>query len=474
MPSRRDQVQSYQFFVQRMTSALVARDPDPAVAPFRRLGAAGLGGIMVAVLVLGAVGIFGFIVPGGATKWREGDSVILEKETGARYLFRDGRLHPVLNYASALLALEAPAATLSVSRNSLVGVARGPRIGIPHAPDALPDPERMLSGPWTLCSQSARDEAGDLVATTVLTVGRRPEGGREPGDTALLARDSRSERLFLVWRDHRHEITNERIVLEGLTMRSEPVVTVGGAWLNALPAGEPIGTRQVPGRGEPSTALPDAVTGQVYVVESQNGSRQYYLAERERLAPLTQLQADVLFADPATRAAYPGGTPQAIPINADTAVSAPQVPPAAEGGPRAPEQRPEVARLAGEQPAVCAGYEPGQHEPRLLLDAVVQPVREPVRTAEQTADGIPLADRVVIEPGFGVLVAAMPSPEAPAGILNLITDLGYRYPLASDAVPAMLGYGEIEPVHLPASLVVRLPSGPALDPVTAKRAVDAR
>ncbi|MDG4762750.1 type VII secretion protein EccB [Solwaraspora sp. WMMD406] len=470
MPSRRDQVQSYQFLVQRMTSALVARDPDPAVAPFRRLGGAGLAGMMVAVLCLGAVGVFGFIVPGGATSWRDGDTVILEKETGTRYLFRDGRLHPVLNYASALLAMEAPVPTRSVSRNSLVGAARGPSIGIPNAPDALPDPDRMLDGGWTLCSQLARDEAGDPVTTTVLTVGRPPAGGRDPGDTALLVRDVGTAGLYLIWRDHRHEITDEAIVLEGLTLRSEPVVDVGGAWLNALPAGEPIGARPVAGRGEPSGALPDALVGQVHVVESQAGSRQYYLVERTWLTPLSQLTAEVLLADPATRQAYRDGRPRAIGLDADAAVSAPKAPPST-GGPQPPERRPEIARLADAQPAVCAGYAPGQPEPTVLLDAQVDPVRDPVRTAEATPQGVPLADRVVIEPGYGALVEAMPSPDAPTGVLHLVTDQGYRYPLASAAVPTMLGYGDVEVVALPAGLVVRLPSGPALDPVAAKRSV---
>ncbi|ASW57115.1 type VII secretion protein EccB [Plantactinospora sp. KBS50] len=473
MASRRDQVQSYQFFVQRMTSALVARDPDPANAPFRRLGGAGLGGIMVAVIFLAAVGVYGLIRPGGATRWKEGGSVILEKETGTRYLYRDGELHPVLNYASALLALEAPAATVSVSRNSLVGVPRGSRLGIPYAPDSLPDPGRMLSGPWTLCSQPARNEANELVATTVLTVGRPPTGGRSPDAAALLVKDEKNNRLYLVWHDHRYLINDATTVLEALTLASEHPHPVGAAWLNALPAGEPIGTIAVSGRGTPSSALRDALTGQVFVVQSQDGSRQYYLAQRSNLLPITPLQADVVLADPATRAAYPGvRTLKATQLNADTAAAAPKAAQSDKGAARAPEQRPQIAPLTGDRPAVCARYEPGQNEPTVLLDAQVRPVKEPVRTPEQSATGIPLADRVVVEPGYGVLVSSKPSPGAPTGTLNLVTDLGYRYPLSDAAVAGVLGYGDVEPVQLPASLVVRLPSGPALDPTAAKRALD--
>jgi type VII secretion protein EccB len=468
MPSRRDQVQSYQFFVQRMTSALLARDPDPAVAPFRRLGGAGLGGIMVAVLCLGAVGVFGFVVPGGSTRWQDGRSVILEKETGARYVYRDGQLHPVANYASALLALESFAPVTSVSRNSLVGTARGTRIGIPDAPDALPEAKRILDGAWTLCSQTVRDQSGELVTTTVLTVGRPPVDGRAADDGALLVRDADTGRLHLVWRDQRHELVDEEVVLEGLTLRSEPVVLVGGAWLNALPAGEPVGSREVRGRGERPSALPEAVTGRIYVVENQAGGRQYYLAERDRLVPLTELQAEVLMADPRTRDAYGGDRPQALPVDAATVVGAPRAAAEQPSRSQAPQRRPEFVRLVDGQQSVCAGYLPGSHEPQVLLDARTAPLAEAIGTPARTADGVPLADLVVIEPGHGALVESMPSPDAPVGTLNLVTDLGIRYPLADPAVAAMLGYRQVAPVRLPASLVVRLPSGPALDPATAK------
>lgn len=473
MPSRRDQVQSYQFFVQRMTSALVAREPDPeTAAPFRRLGGAGFASLMVAVLCLAAVGVYGLLRPGGATKWKEQAAVILEKETGTRFIYREGRLYPVVNYSSALLALGEAAPTVSVSRNSLVGTPRGTPIGIRDAPDALPAPKRLRSGPWTLCTRLSRDPAGGDVATTVLMVGTASDGGREMGDTALLVRDTTTNGLYLIWHDHRYEISDENVVLEGLTMTTEPVVEVGGAWLNALPAGEPIGIPEVADRGERSDALREARIGQVFVVESQNGGRQYYLVERGQLRPLTQLQAEVLLADPAATRAYPDGAlPEPISLSAGAAAAAPKAPPPAGGPHRAPGERPEIAQEADDRPAICAAYQPGRSEPVLLLGNQLEPVQDPVRTAEQSNTGIPLADRVAIEPGHGVLVAAMPAPEASTGALSLVTDLGYRYPLASKDVAEMLGYRDVRPVELPASLVDRLPAGPALDPAAAKQAL---
>lgn len=473
MSSRRDQVQSYQFFVQRMTSALVAREPDPDAAPFRRLGGAGFASIMVAVLCLAAVGVYGILRPGGATTWKESGRVILEKETGTRYIYRESRLYPVINYSSALLALGSAADTVSVSRNSLVGTPRGTPIGIRDAPDALPDSERLLTGPWTLCTQPVRDSAGADVATTVLTVGAAPGGGRELGEMALLVRDTTTNQLHLIWRDYRYAIQDENIVLEGLTMTTERQVEVGGAWLNALPSGEPIGIPNVVGRGESSDALPNTRIGQVMVVESQSGGRQYYLVERNQLRPLTQLEAEVLLADPEATQAYPNGAaPEPISLSASAAAAAPKAPPAADGPHRAPGNRPEIIREVGDQTAVCAAYHSGRSEPTLLLDGQVQQLQEPVLTPEQSTAGIPLADQVVIEPGHGVLVEAMPAPNAATGALSLVTDLGYRYSLASREVANTLGYSDVEPVALPASLVDRLPAGPALDPTAAKQALD--
>jgi hypothetical protein len=77
------------------------------------------------------------------------------------------------------------------------------------------------------------------------------------------------------------------------------------------------------------------------------------------------------------------------------------------------------------------------------------------------------ADRVVVEPGRGAVVAAQPAPGAP-GTLSVVSELGIRYPVPSAEVLAALGYGGVRPVALPAGLVSLLPVGPALDPSAAR------
>src|SRR4051794_28754878 len=135
MSSRQDQLHSYQFMVQRVVAALVMRETDPARSPFRRIAGSTLVGVLLAVLALGGVAAYAVINPGGSAAWRDESAVIVERETGAIYLYRDQLLHPVLNYTSALLILGTPGAkSIEASRASLADTPRGPAWGIADAP----------------------------------------------------------------------------------------------------------------------------------------------------------------------------------------------------------------------------------------------------------------------------------------------------------------------------------------------------
>jgi hypothetical protein len=61
----------------------------------------------------------------------------------------------------------------------------------------------------------------------------------------------------------------------------------------------------------------------------------------------------------------------------------------------------------------------------------------------------------------------MPSPTATSGSLFLVTDEGRRYGISDDDARDTLGYGDMTPVQMPASLVARIPAGDALDPKAA-------
>ncbi|OLF11178.1 type VII secretion protein EccB [Actinophytocola xinjiangensis] len=472
MASKRDQLQAQQFVVQRATSALVVGETDPEHPPFRRPVSSSFIGVALAIVALACVGVYGMIVPGGNDAWRDPKAVIVESETGTRFVYLDGRLHPVANYASAVLLVGQGATTKKVSRDSMVDVPRGPRLGIADAPDALPGTDRLLTDSWSLCSTPANDMTGGRVEESVLLVGATADGGHTLGDQGLLVRLAETDERYLVWRGHRHQLVDYAVTGTGLAMSAQPWARVGRAWLDVLPEGDPISPIPVPDAGSPSTAVPgreDLRTGAIVQVLTSGGTTQYYLVGKAELRPITELQYDVQRAYAPTRAAYPDGDPAALPLSASLATAAQAPDPSARTDGDVPAQLPEITPLRDGGSTVCAMFAPEASVPRLLVDAVPPPADPLAATAVRTPDGTPLADRVHVRPGWAAVVEAMPSATAQVGTLVVVTDTGRRYSVLNPDVLGSLGYGGVTPVRLPGGLVARLPAGPALDPNEAAR-----
>jgi hypothetical protein len=204
-------------------------------------------------------------------------------------------------------------------------------------------------------------------------------------------------------------------------------------------------------------------------VNAQGGQKQFYVALAGVLAPISPVQADILIASPVTKAAYPGEAVAVRELLPSVAAAAPKAPAATTGPGQPPAQRPAMAQLPDGDPAVCAAFTDAGGAPEVLVGARPAGADRAVPTVAQTREGTLLADRVLVEPGWGALVEAMQAPDAPGGTVYLVTDDGMRFPLASDDVAAALGYGGQKPVRLPASLVARIPEGPALDPAAAAK-----
>jgi hypothetical protein len=86
MATKREQLQSHQFLVQRVVSALILRESDPEQPPFRKPLGAAFAGIALALLILAGFTVYGLIVPGGKNAWRSGQTIIVERETGTRFV----------------------------------------------------------------------------------------------------------------------------------------------------------------------------------------------------------------------------------------------------------------------------------------------------------------------------------------------------------------------------------------------------
>ncbi|MER7167914.1 type VII secretion protein EccB [Micromonospora sp. NPDC000207] len=454
MPSRQDQLHSYQFTVQRAVAALVMRDTDPAQSPFRRLAGAALAGVLVAAIGLGGFALYGLFAGGGA-KWRDPAVVIVEKESGARFVYRDGRLHPVSNYPSALLIIDTEQPrTVLVSRRSIEGVPRGTPLGIADAPDSLPAPGRLSTTAWTVCSVVGDDEAA--TPRSAVLIGSDPGGGRAAGDDAVLLRHPDGS-LHLFWRDRRHLLRDTDVVLAALATTRARAVPVAPALLNTIPAGADLVPLTLPGLGEPSERVADALIGDVYLVRNSGGGVQYAVVDRDGLAGITELQAGLLLARTGQ------GEPEAVTLGRFAVL--PKLPDLTPTGPSAPPPAPpRLATLDHGGLCLRIGDDTGVRDVRLdvtlpQLDAVPNPTGHRVQ-----------ADHVLVAPGRGAVVESVAAPGATGGTLCVVTDLGRRYAVAGPEVLGMLGYRDVRPVRLPAALVSLVPPGSPLDP-TAARAV---
>ncbi|MEH1100282.1 type VII secretion protein EccB [Micromonospora sp. CPCC 205561] len=461
MPSRQDQLHSYQFTVQRAVAALVMRETDPALSPFRRLAGAALASVLVAAIGVGGFALYGLLAGGGKT-WRDPGAVIVEKESGARFVYREQKLHPVLNYASALLIIGAERPkTVLVSRRSIDGVPRGLPLGIADAPDSLPARGRLSTAPWTVCSVAATD-ADRPAPRSALLVGVAPDGGRALGEDALLLRHPDGG-LHLVWHQRRYPVRDPNRVLAALAATRARAVPAAPALLNSLPVGVDLAPLALPGEGERSARVAGARIGDVYLVRNSGGGRQYAVALREGLAGITELQAGLLLART--------GQGEPAPMTLGRFAALPKLPDLTPAGPSAPPAAP--PRLAtGDGSALCVrvGDDGGVAEVRLgarLPDLAAAP-----RTAP-AAGGAVRADHVVVQPGRGAVVEAVAAPGASGGAVSVVTDLGRRYVLAGGEVLGMLGYRDVRPVRLPAGLVALVPAGATLDPAAARVVVPA-
>jgi type VII secretion protein EccB len=462
MPSRQDQLHSYQFMIQRVVAALVMRETDPAQSPFRRAMGATLASVLIAAIALGGVAVYAMIRGFGAKTNQNEAAVLLEKETGATFVRRDGKLHPMLNLTSAML-VAGTSNTRNVSRSSLEGEARGLTLGIPNAPDSLPAPKRLLTDPWTVCSTVQ----GDNVTTrSVLSVGKRATTGRPLGDKAIVARQPDGQ-LYLVWHNRRYVMSDAETLRFPDTANAVPV---SPAVLNNLDEGVPIARIRLDRQGQQSAALRGHQIGEVIVkrddVDDQKDDRLFGVVLDAGLAPITDMEAQLLINDP-QYAAFAGrkemtelqpaefnglrATNRLAPRN-DTAL---------------PASTPDI--VDGRAGGICATADgKGVNEVRV---GVAVP-DGPSDTAGRTGPGGVLADHIDIDGGRGALVQAVASPGATGGAVLLVTDLGWQYALA-DPVKGreVLGYGKVTPVQIPAGLVRLIPEGAALDQEAALRTV---
>jgi type VII secretion protein EccB len=463
VPSRQDQLHSYQYSLQRVVAALVTHEPDPHRSPLRRAGTTALVSLVIAALAVGGAAVYGLLTGHSNVTLQDESAVFLEKGTGARYVFlkSDGKLHPVLNYTSGLLVASGSAPNVvSVSRERLATVPLGDPLGIPDAPDSLPAAKSLLRDRWSVCSAAPDPGSAAAGPRSTLLVGHRitdgtvaaaPGPGRAP--VAVLVSDP-AERIFLVYANRRFLVPPAKAVatLRALGWADRQPWPVAAAWINSVPLGPDLAAPPVPEQGSASS-LRDWRVGQLLT-----DGRQWGVVLADGFAPITRVQALLLQTDPdAYRPQDVGSAFNTLPASEQQLVDD------AGGLPST------VPELAAPTSRVCMTLPVDAAGDGVRIDPTV-PAGVPV-TGEAAVPGGVQADLVHVARGKGALVAAAASATAPptSGTVSIVTDTGRRYPIASRDLLGRLGYGGTAPVQVPAQLVALLPQGPALDAAQARR-----
>ncbi|MFF3503129.1 type VII secretion protein EccB [Streptomyces sp. NPDC003247] len=493
MQSKRDQVEAHVFMMSRLTSGMLLTDPDAAESPMGRTSRGAAWGLLLGALAAAGCVLFGVLSPGGDDSWRSADALIVSKDTGTRYIYQDGVLHPLRNYASARLIGGSDLTTRLVSGASLDGVPRGTAVGISGAPDDLPGTSDVNAGPWLVCSGIYRTAKGERSATTTLVIGSAPpEGDGLTTGQALLVTAPGGER-FLVWHGRRLPLDTEHGAQRALGYGDAVARAVSAEFLNSLPLGPDLAPLDVPGRGTAGPSLDGHATrvGQVFTVQVPDGPVRYYLLTGQGLRPVDATQAALVLGDPRTREdGYGGEPPTAVAlatdtldahlartVTEDTAIEDTAIEDTATedtASAQWPSGPPRLVEAADRQ-NLCVSVESTDGGPGTSVAVVSTLDTSPAAAPEGVQAACSPVDAIAVRPGAGAVVRVLGAGGGELGDTTyLVTDTGVKYRMPSGQAVEDLGYGGTEPAVLPSTFLEMLPTGPDLDPAAASGATAAR
>ncbi|GAA4656553.1 type VII secretion protein EccB [Streptomyces chumphonensis] len=502
MASRRDELNAYTFAKKRTVASFLQPSPTGSEEGAPRPLRAVLPGLVVGVVIMAGFGAWGMFKPKVPKGWDEpGKNVIVASESTTRYvvLETDGQpqLHPVLNFASAKLLLDGEGTEIvEVDEAVLDGgdVPIGPTVGIPYAPDRLPDPgEAGAAKRWAVCEQPGAADRSVQSATFVLADrdADAVEGEhRLTGDDVMYVRNEEGKRFLVDARGSRYEIgtADSELLLRSLVGEGRRPQRVTDTWLATFQEGSPIAFPELPdGLGTPAgmDELDDSANrvGMVLIAPTGSGP-QHYVVLRGKVVPISDFSARLLLDHPGSLEL--GQKSRAMEVAAQSFTAAP-----ASEGPTVDRDWPEL--------------EPDHvnHASRDTVCSVLRDVDDDGSATLSTWAGdtypVPVSDGATsayVTPGSGLLYRQFQGTDTTTGGTFLVTDTGLRYAVQSNAdssaqgaettgdseggapqntgddvdqAQLRLGYQDVEPVPVPAHWSEFLPKGPRLDTTSARQ-----
>lgn len=263
LPTTRAQVSGHRFLRRRVEHGLVFGDIRMIHDPLRTRTRGVIFGCVAVVLGMLGAGLFAWLNP----QPDPGEADLLRADSGQLYVRIDERLHPVDNLTSARLIVGGEAQAQAIGQEHLRGVDKGPPLGITPAPDLLASDAPGENDTWAVCvSPSGRQ---------VLL------GPGAPAPTPLADNEAVLIDDWLVTSHGRRLLPDAEsdaggAVRRGLGITPEtPVAQAPPTLINALAEHRPV-------------AVPEPLP---VVVETETG---YWAENGETIAPLSQLQAEIL------------------------------------------------------------------------------------------------------------------------------------------------------------------------------------
>ncbi|WP_189034909.1 type VII secretion protein EccB [Nocardia rhizosphaerihabitans] len=445
----RAQVNGYRFLLQRYTHAMVRRDVrmlhDPMRIQFRSM----ITGIVLAVLVVAGCAILSFLRPQGQV----GDAkIVMGSGSGALYAVVDGRLHPVLNLASARLITGSGESPTSVKDAKLSSMPRGPLLGIPGAPSALPGSADSGRSDWTLC-----EEAGAGLHSTVLAGPARlgPRTRVAGRDEAVLAARDGIPYLVYGGKHARVDMGNEAIVSALPQLRAIRPRPIGAGLLNATVAVPDLAVPEIPKVGLPSAIRGGEIAIGTVIRVHDVGGQSSYVVLADGLQRISAFTAQVLRTSNSL-----GHT--SIPLFSPDAIRGI---PIVDTLPVQHFPADDLTIVSTEtDPIVCAAWTRGNGEQAARLQVLLgSALPMAAGTAPMPLVASQGAGAAYLPASTGEFIQAtgIEPDSTRRDALFYVTDTGVRFGIPDLATAAVLGLAQPKPA--PWQIVSQLPGGPMLD-----------
>lgn len=503
MASRRDELNAYTFAKRRLIAQFLQPNATGSEEGAPRPLRAVLPGAIVGVVILAVFGAWGMFKPVAPKNWNApGENVIIASKSTTRYvvLKTDGKtqLHPVLNMSSAKLLLDPDKGkVINVDESVLDSgkIPHGATLGIPYAPDRLPDAKQAGSAKrWAVCERLV--EGGRAIQKAAFVFAEREQGKTEganrlSGGELIYAEGPDKVRYVIDAGGTLYPVADDELLLRQLVGQDRAPQRVSAAWLDTLHRGDEITFPKIPGvPGEPAGAprlLPEVNKVGMVLIATDGTKKQQYVVLPGRVAPVSDLTAKLLLNSKDLIGLGQAGRA--------TSVSAAAFEP---GGPFGQDKKwPQPAP----EPVNSASTDEGSRNTVCNVLRKVDGGDGSTTLSTWAGTGFPAtlptgSSSAYVTPGSGQLFRQFKGSDTGSGFLFLVTDTGLRYAMQSNGDTATddsgigssgsqeekqrrlqeaqqaqtrLGYKDVQPLPVPAVWSSFLPTGPRLSTGAARQ-----